>query len=294
MERSEASSREGTGSVLVVGATSGIGFEVAEGIARAGVPVIGVGRNRDRCVQAAERISAATGGPPVLFELADLSVQREVRSLAARLIRDRKRLRAIVYNAGTFTLGRQLTEDGVERQFAVNYLSGFMLTALLLPLLVEGSRVVLISSGSHQSGRIHWGNLALRPLYNGLTAYAQSKLAEILFARELARRVPSLDSYAVDPGLVRTEIGLKEAGAFGRLVWRLRARAGISPQEAAAPIVEMVLSNGFSGRSGLYWKEGIPLSSSPRSYDTAAAERLWELSERLCGISFSEVIDATA
>ena len=294
MERSSLKLPRETGSVLVVGATSGIGFEVAAGIAQAGVPLIGIGRNRDRCVQAAERLSAAAGDRPVRFELADLAAQSEVRSLAARLSQDRTGLRAIVYNAGTFTLDRQLTEDGVERQFAVNYLSGFLLTLLLLPLLAERSRVLLISSGSHQSGRIHWNNLALRPLYNGLTAYAQSKLAEILFVRELARRLPSLDSYAVDPGLVRTEIGMKEAGAFGRLVWRLRARAGISPEEAAAPIVEMVLSNGFSGRSGLYWRAGVPVPSSPRSYDAEAAGRLWALSEQLCGVSLNEVIDATA
>ncbi len=294
MARSEAPTPSVSGSVLVAGATSGIGFEIAAGIAQAGIEVIGVGRDRNRCAQAAERLSAAAGGRPVRFELADLSAQREVRSLAERLRRDRTRLRAIVYNAGTFTLHRRLTEDGIERQLAVNYLSGFMLTTLLLPLLAERSRVLLVSSGSHRSGRIHWRNLALRPLYNGLTAYAQSKLAEILFARELARRVPSVDSYAVDPGLVRTEIGLKEAGVFGRVVWRLRARSGISPQEAAAPIVEMILSNRVSGRSGLYWKSGIPVASSPRSCDPAAAERLWELSEQLCGVSFSEVIHATA
>lgn len=288
MERYRQGESNEDGTLLVTGATSGIGFETALQLARRGQQVIGVGRNTPRCEEAVSQIRSKSGNQRVFFETADLAKQSEIHALASRLTASRLRLKGIIHNAGTFCLARRITCDGVERQFAVNYLSGFLLVGLLRPLFVGRPRVILVSSGSHLSGRIHWNNLELRPIYNGLTAYAQSKLAEILFAYELARRSQSIDSYAVDPGLVNTEIGFKEAGPFGRAVWALRSRHGVSAQEAAAPIAELAVSEESTGKSGRYWKDGRPLPSSRRSYDRSAGQRLWELSERLCGLRLSE------
>jgi NAD(P)-dependent dehydrogenase (short-subunit alcohol dehydrogenase family) len=285
MERYDQKRLPATHPFLVTGATSGIGLETALGLVRRRIPVIGIGRNPRRCAEAEVLLREAGGADLVSFETADLSLQAEIRAVASRIGATGFRLRGIIHNAGTFCLSRQITADGVERQFAVNYLAGFLLVRLLRPLLSAGSRVLLVSSGSHLSGRIHWNNLALRPVYNGLAAYAQSKLAEVLFSYELDRRSESIDTYAVDPGLVNTGIGFKEAGAIGRAVWALRARGGISAKDAAAPIVELAASNEAGGRSGLYWKDGSPLPSSKRSYDRTAAERLWELSEQLCGLA---------
>lgn len=273
---------------LVTGATSGIGYELALALARRGNRVVGVGRDPERCRTAAERIRTETANPDVFFEIADLSRRADVRALASRIATEQAPLDVVIHNAGTFTLRRILTTDNVELQFAVNYLAGFMVVALLFARLAEHARVMMISSGSHRSGRIHWGNLSLHPVYNGLTAYSQSKLAEVMFCYELARRFPrSIDTYAVDPGLVDTEIGFKGTGLVGRAVWALRSRGGVAPQRAAEPIADLAVSEKSEGRSGLYWCDGEPVSSSRRSYDADAARRLWELSERLTGVRFT-------
>lgn len=272
---------------LVTGASSGIGYEIALGLARQGVRVLGVGRDRERCRTAEASIRSSSGNPSVDFEITDLSRQAEVRALAARIGNSGVRLKGVIYNAGTFSLTRTMTREGIEQQFAVNYLSGFLLVSVLFPLLDRAPRIVMVSSGSHRSGRIHWRNISLQPLYNGLTAYAQSKLAQVMFIYELARRTEGVaDCYAVDPGLVNTEMGFKGTGFIGRTIWGLRSRGGVSPRAAAGPIVDLVLQERFSGRSGLYWKEKQPIPSSMRSYDREDAVRLWNLSERLCHIHF--------
>ncbi len=173
---------------VVTGATSGIGYELARIFAQRGATVVGVGRDPARCAAAAERLRVRTGNPRVRFEVADLSSLVQVRGLAARLSAATGRIDVLVNNAGGFAFSRRVTDEGVERQFALNYLSGFLLTRLLLPVMVE-TRVVMVSSGSHYTGRIHWRDVGLSSLYNGLAAYDQSKLALVMFTGELARRL---------------------------------------------------------------------------------------------------------
>ena len=277
--------------VVVTGATSGIGFELARILAGRGALLIGVGRDSKRCAEAGERIRRETGNPRVRFEVADLSSQAEVRELAGRIRGGNDRIDVLVNNAGCFASRRRQTVDGLELQFALNYLAGYLLTRLLLPVMAAptssgGARVIMVSSAAHRRGRMHWVDLGLRRAYNGLVAYEQSKLAVVLFARELARRLgpdSPLDVYAADPGLVKTDIGIKGTGTLVGLVWRLRRRQAISPAEAAETVAYIAMDPGARGQTGLYWKRCRPVAPSRRALDPEDARRLWDLSEALIG-----------
>ena len=278
---------------VVTGATSGIGLETARILAQGNAPalVIGVGRDRERCQRACAELRSRAPRAQVSFEVADFSSLAEVRAAAARISGAVDHIDVLVNNAGTFSFQRRCTVDGLETQLAVNWLAGFLLTGLLMPGLTaaRGARVVTVSSGSHFAGRLHWNDLQLRRGYNGLKAYDQSKLATVLFTRELARRLgpaSTVSAYAVDPGLVKTEIGAKGAGRIVQAVWRARTRRGIPACQAAESVSWCALSGAAKGMSGLYWKERIPVPPSPRATDLQDAMRLWELGETLGGVRF--------
>jgi len=155
----------------------------------------------------------------------------------------------------------------------------------------------MVSSGSHYTGRMHWKDVGMRRFYNGLAAYDQSKLACVLFARELARRLgpgSAVSVAAVDPGLVSTDIGLKGTNALVRLVWRLRAHRGVSAAESAATVAWLALDPSVGPRSGLYWKECRVETPSRRAQDDRDAARLWDLGGRMCGDWLDDGFSLTA
>jgi retinol dehydrogenase-12 len=275
---------------LVTGATSGIGFETALALVKQGARVIGVGRDPARCADAAARIAAVAAGVPgadVRYEVADLSSQAEVRALAVRVAGREPRLDVLVNNAGLFTFHRAESVDGIEMQLAVNHLAAFLLTNELLPLLAAAprARVVFLSSGSHFPGRIRWGDPGRRRFYSGLAAYEQSKLAVLMIARELARRLgpeSSIDTYAVDPGLVRTDIGKKDRSRIVGWAWGLRTRGGMTAAESGAAVAWLASEPAIAGVTGRYWKGRLQVEPSSRAADPEACRRVWELSERLC------------
>jgi NAD(P)-dependent dehydrogenase (short-subunit alcohol dehydrogenase family) len=276
---------------VVTGSTSGIGLEVARHLAGRGGTVLGVGRDAGRCREAEREIRECTGNSDVTLLTADLSSQSEVRAVAADIARRCPRIDVLVNNAGVFTLTRKETVDGLETQLAVNWLAAFMLTGLLMPRLLKAPcpRVVTVSSGSHFAGTMHWDDVGLTRGYQGLKAYDQSKLAGVLFSCELSRRLqtaPRLATYAVDPGLVKTQIAAKGNNGLVRLVWKIRTRNGISAKQAAESVAWCAVDPAAAGKTGLYWKERRPLPSSPESCDPQAAARLWELGEQLCGIRY--------
>jgi NAD(P)-dependent dehydrogenase (short-subunit alcohol dehydrogenase family) len=294
--------------MVVTGATSGIGFATAERLVRLGAAVIGVGRSEERCREAQNRLLRSNPEAEVVYCVADLALQSQIRSLASEIreILDsngKAGLDGLVNNAGTFTWWLTLTPEGFEMQWAVNHLAPFLITHELLPLLrsAPAARVVTISSASHYNGRLNWDDLQLRRHYNGLRAYQNTKLANVLFTLEFNRRMgpPSrLRAFAADPGLVKTDIGLKGTPALVRRVWQWRRRGGASPEKSAAGIVFLLSEPSLLGESSpygkpvpqdstaVYWKDGQPKQASHLALDEQAAARLWHQSERMCGIEW--------
>ncbi len=272
---------------LVTGATSGIGLAAAEQLARRGATVIGVGRSAERCAAAEAKLRSAGGQARCL--VADLSLQAEVRRLAEAVRSQVAALDGLINNAGTFTWRRTLTAEGFETQWAVNHLAPFLLTLSLLPLLraAPAARVVTVSSGSHYHTRLRWGDLQLRRGYNGLRAYKQTKLCNVLFTAELNRRLgadSSVRAFAADPGLVFTEMGFKGNPWLVRFIWGWRRRGGITPEESARGVVFLATEASIQNAEEIYWKHSAVKAPNPRALDPGAARRLWEVSEGMCGI----------
>jgi retinol dehydrogenase-12 len=281
--------------IVVTGATSGIGLAAAEELTRQGAEVIGVGRSVQRCQAAEQRLRALSSAGRATYCVADLTQQGEVRRLA-ETVREmaaaagRPALDGLVNNAGAFTYWLALTSEGFETQWAVNHLAPFLLTLELLPLLeaAPSARIVTVTSGSHRHTSLNWADIQLRRRYSGLRAYNQTKLANVLFTVELNRRLGSgshVRAFAADPGLVQTDIGLKGTPGMVQWIWERRRAGGISPAEAARGIVFLLSEPSIQDSRQAYWKHGRSLPPSRQALDTAAAQRLWAISEQMCGMA---------
>ena len=279
---------------VLTGATSGIGLAAAHILAGQGAFLIGVGRSAGRCSQAESELRSVHPEAHVEYCVADLSLQTQVRRLAAEI---RAKLAAhrinsldgLINNAGTFTYRMAITQEGFEMQWAVNHLAPFLLTHELLPLLQAGQtgRVVTVSSGSHYHTHLKWNDLQLRRGYNGLLAYKQTKLATVLFTAELNRRLGSHSSvraFAADPGLVFTEMGFKGNPRLVRWIWDLRRRSGVTPQESARGVIYLATEPSIQNATQIYWKDSHPKAPNPYALNEEAARRLWDLAEQECGI----------
>jgi NAD(P)-dependent dehydrogenase (short-subunit alcohol dehydrogenase family) len=283
--------------IVVTGATGGIGRAVVNQLLDAGLAVIGVGRDQVRCARAADELLDIHPTAQLAFKLADFSDQEQIRGLAGEIEAqieawEQPGLRGLVNNAGVFSFWQTLTSEGFDMQWAVNHLSHFLLTYKLLPLLMRAahSRVVTVSSGSHYGTRLNWDDLQLMRKYNPLRAYKQTKLANVIFTAEINRRLgkdSSVKAYAVDPGLVDTDIGEKTGSGLARWIWSLRRRGGIRPEESARGIVHLLLNLDLGDDDAVYWKHGHPKKPNPFALDPEAGWRLWELSARMCGVPAS-------
>jgi NAD(P)-dependent dehydrogenase (short-subunit alcohol dehydrogenase family) len=232
--------------------------------------------------------------------LADLSSQKSIRDAAKYILRECDKIDVLVNNAGTWFSEFALTEDGVERMFAVNHMAYFLLTHELLGGLhkSDDARVVCVGSDSHFHGKIHFDDLSLGKKYHGLRAYAQSKLANALFVYELDRNLKSRNIHnisinCVQPGLVKTDIGLKHTKLLHGLAWKFRRLSGVSPAEGAETSIYLATSDGARGESGKYWGKCKPKPSSKKSYDRQDAKKLWDICCKLAGIEdyFSKAND---
>jgi len=276
---------------VVTGGNSGIGFETARALAEEGANVLILSRNEEKAEAAVKSIRAQSPGNHIDYVLADLSSQTSIREASQDILKDFKSIDILVNNAGAWFSKLGLTADGVERQFAVNHLAYFLLTKELMKGLEtsEDGRIVCVGSDSHFHGKIHFDDVSLRNNYHGLRAYAQSKLANVMFVYELDRRlkergIEHIDVNCVQPGRVNTDIGLKHTISFHSLAWRIRRIGGLSPAQGAATSIYLAKDEEVNGLSGRYWDKCKPKPSSPGSYVREDAARLWEISESLCGV----------
>lgn len=270
---------------LVTGATGGIGLATAVALAGLGARVGVVGRDEKRTAAAVQAVLAVPGSGGADGFLADFSDPREVRALAAEVLAAYPRLDVLVNNAGGYWSDRHVSADGLEWTFAVNHLAPFLLTSLLEERLRESApaRIVTVASDAHRAGRIEFDDLQAERGYAGMRAYAQSKLANILFTPELARRLSGsgVAAYSVHPGTVRTGFAREDAGRLFGLVLRAGALLMKSPEQGAQTSVYAASSPELVGRTGEYLAKSRVARPSARAQDDVAAARLWSVSEDL-------------
>jgi retinol dehydrogenase 14 len=275
-------------SVLVTGGTGGIGKATAVGLAALGARVGIIGRDRVRAEAAAADIRAASGNPAVDVFTADLSSQAEVRRLAGEVLDAYPRLDVLVNNVGGFWAHRHVTADGLEHTFALNHLAPFLLTNLLLDRLKASApaRVVTVSSGAHATGRINFDDLQGSATYSGQLAYNASKLANVMFTYELARRLNGTDVTAtvLHPGVVSTNFGGEDQAAI-KVILPLMRPFMKTPTAGAATTIHLASSPEVEGVTGQYFANRRPKTSNKASYDTTAVARLWRVSADLVGLT---------
>ncbi len=266
--------------VLVTGATGGIGKVTARTLARLGARVVIVGRNPAKTAAVAREIGAASQ------IVADLSVMSEVRRAAAEFQAQERRLDVLVNNAGAVVARRQETPEGIEMTWALNHLNYFLLTHELTGLLKDTaqqtgeSRVVSVSSSAHATGKMHWDDLEYRRGYSSFGAYGQSKLANILFTRELSRRLAGtgVTANALHPGFVKSGFGHNNSGLLSRAIGLLSVFA-VSEEQGAQTSLYLASSPEVKGVSGRYFSNQQEVKPQPQALDDAAAARLWTVSE---------------
>ena len=272
---------------LVTGATSGIGKATATALARLGAEVVLVARDPAKGQATVAELRAATGNSRVELLLADLASQASVRHAAEQIKRTHQRLHVLVNNAGGYWATRHLTPDGLELTLALNHLAYFLLTTLLLePLRTSApARIVNVTSSAQAFGRLHLDDLQFQRRYRGQAAYNQSKLANVLFTYELARRLEGtgVTVNCAAPGVTRTNFGRDDSGPVMRLLTPLARPFMRSPEEGADTPVWLASSPEVEGVTGRYYASRRARRSSRRSYDTELARRLWQVSEELTG-----------
>ncbi|XP_063054776.1 retinol dehydrogenase 12 [Engraulis encrasicolus] len=279
--------------VLITGANTGIGKETAQDMARRGARVIMACRDLSRAQHSADFIRRTTRNGNVMVRHLDLASLYSVRQFAKEINATEERLDILINNAGVMMCPRWVTEDGFETQLAVNHLGHFLLTNLLMDLLKKSrpSRVVNVSSIAHKGGKIDFDDLFFdkRP-YSSLVSYRQSKLANILFSRELHHRMrgSGITSYSLHPGVIRTELGrhVESWFPFLRSILMLPSYMFMkTPRQGAQTSIYCAVTEGLESKSGCYFSDCREKQTSPEGRDDVAARRLWEVSARLVGIS---------
>jgi NAD(P)-dependent dehydrogenase (short-subunit alcohol dehydrogenase family) len=279
--------------VLVAGGTGGIGKATAIGLATIGARVGISGREFARAEEAAVDIRSASGNSAVDAFAADLSSQAEVRRLAVNVLDAYPRLDVLINNVGGFWAHRHQTVDGLEHTFALNHLAPFLLTDLLLERLKASApaRVVTVSSGAQAAGRIEFDDLQGTRNYSGQRAYSQSKLANVMFTNELARRVAGtgVTATCAHPGVVRTNFGAEDQARFFTVIRRLILPLLKTPAHGAQTAIYLASSPDMDGVTGQFFVNCKPKTANKVAYDTDMTRRLWRVSADLVGMTPTSV-----
>src|SRR5450755_3958725 len=267
--------------VLLTGATRGIGRAAAVELAKGGAEVALVGRDPERVRAVAEEARAAGGNAPVHEHVADLALMADVRALEDEIKERYGQIDVLANNAGALFASRRETAEGLEQTFALNHLAPFLLTNLLRDRLA-GGRVVTTASGAHRSGRLDLDDLQSKKSYSP-RVYGTSKLCNILFTRELARRAPELNANCFHPGVVRTGFAKNENG-----IWKVIATLGApflrSPERGAHSLVWLALSDDAAALTGKYIEDEQVVAPSDQAQDDNLARSLWEQSAQLVSL----------
>ncbi len=278
--------------VLITGATNGIGKQAALELMKMGADVVIVGRNETKTRQVMMQLQAQSGNDAIDMLVADLSSMDEIRRIAAEFQANCGRLDVLLNNAGAVFSDYQESADGYEMTFALNHISYFLLTHLLLDMLVQTSqeqgeaRIVNVSSSAHRNATLRLDNLRDASGYSFMNSYGASKLMNVQFTYELARRLAdtTVTVNAVHPGLVDTGFGHNTGRVWSGLIKIAQKLFAISPQRGAETLVYLAASPEVAGISSKYWNEKQQKQSSDNSYDREQQKRLWEFSAEATGV----------
>lgn len=270
--------------VIITGATSGIGEVAAIRLAEKGSRIVFTARDKKRADDTMAKLRRANPRVDHALHMADLSTLAEMKRVGAELARE-PQIDVLVNNAGALFNKRQETADGLEMTFALNHMAYFVITNLLLQQLRPGARIVTVASNAHRGAKLNFDDLQSRRGYAGFAVYSKSKLANILFNRELARRVPpGVTANALHPGFVATRFG-DNSGGIMRTVLRVAKPIGaISPEEGAQTIIHLASSPSVEGVTGEYFYESALTTPTEEARNDVDARRLWEMSASISGL----------
>ena len=277
-----------TKTVLITGATSGIGLETAKDLVLRGYHVIGTSRS-----SAKEKEAIAYIGTEIPFIQAELSGQKNLRYIAeqAKKITKWSGIDVLINNAGTFYSHLSLSAEGVEKQFAVNAIAPLYLSILLYnDLKIACGRIINVSSSSHYRTQILWSDLQLTSHYGQLKAYKQTKLISVMLSREFNRRSDLVKTYMADPGLVATDIGFKNTGFLAKLVWQRRKAAGRPASVGAETSIYLATKPELPDE--LYWKDCKPLLPNKTALNNADCQRIWNYCKAIINLDVDGLLGA--
>ena len=276
--------------IVVTGGTDGIGKVTARELARKGATVTIVGRNAAKGDSVIRELRGLTGNQAIHFVQADLSLRKGVNAAASQLKERMGQIDVLVNNAGAMFQTRGVTADGIEQTLALNHLGYFSLTAMVMDLLRAAgeARIVSVASAAHVGAKLDLQDLQNEKTYSGWRAYGQSKLANIYFTYELARRLEGtkITANCLHPGFVASAFGNNNGGLMRMLFGLAKNLAAISEDDGARTSIHLASSPEVADVSGKYFDKSRVVSSSPVSYDTDIAKHLWERTESLCSLSF--------
>jgi len=283
---------------LITGATSGIGKATAFALARLGATVVVHGRNPQKCEATADAIRQETGNPHIEWLVADLASLQDTRRLAEEFTARHTQLHVLVNNAGLSLRRRMESRDGYELMFAVNHLAHFLLTNLLLDTIVASApaRIISVSSGLHKYARLDSADLQMTRKFSAMRGYGVSKLANIMFTYELARRLAGRDVTvnAMNPGMTATNIGTEEGGIFSASKKLMDRIIGHSAEQGADTVVFLATAPEVVGVSGKCFENRKAVVSSATTHNEDACRRLWEISAKLVGLAKAQIRNPNA